>query len=271
MQTICDDIRSFLLLATTEGLIMVDNGEVVIITGGANGIGRVYAHELAAKGYRVVIADLADTAPTVEEIKKGGGKALGVALDVSSEASTLAMAERVMKEWERIDVLINNAAYFSDIRKAPFAELTVDEWRKALDVNVIGTWLCAKAVVPAMRKRSYGKIINTSSMTVPTGVPGFLHYVASKSAIIGLTNALAREVGADGICVNTISPCYVPHNSAYVAKQEDAMGAAIIQERVLRRAMTPNDLVGTILHLVGHGSDFVTGQNFYVNGGRVFN
>jgi 3-oxoacyl-[acyl-carrier protein] reductase len=181
------------------------------------------------------------------------------------------MVRRVTSEWNRIDVLINNAAYFSDITKTPFAELTVEQWRKALDVNVIGTWLCAKAVVPVMRERGYGKIINTSSMTVPTGVPGFLHYVASKSAILGLTNSLAREVGGYGICVNTISPCYVPHNSDYVAKQDDAMGAAIIQERVIRREMTPDDLVGTILHLAGHGSDFVTGQNFYVNGGRVFN
>ena len=250
---------------------MAGNEEVVIVTGAAKGIGRVYARALAAAGYRLVIADLADTSSAVGEIKKSGGQALGVALDVASEESTCAMVSRVMDEWNRIDVLINNAAYFTDITKTPFMELTVEQWRKALDVNVIGTWLCAKAVVPVMRERGYGKIINTSSMTVPTGVPGFLHYVASKSAIIGLTNSLAREVGGHGICVNTISPCYVPHNSDYVAKQDDAMGAAIIQERVIRREMTPDDLVGTILYLTGHGSDFVTGQNFYVNGGRVFN
>lgn len=249
---------------------MADNEEVVIVTGGANGIGRVYSRALAAKGYRVVVADLAETGPTVNEINESGGQALGVTLDVSSEELTYAMARRVTDEWNRIDVLINNAAYFSEITKTPFMELTVEQWRKAMDVNVIGTWLCAKAVVPIMRKRGYGKIINTSSMTVPTGVPGFLHYVASKSAIIGLTNSLAREVGEYGISVNTISPCYVPHNVDYVAKQDSAMGEAIIRERIIRREMTPDDMVGTILYLTGHGSDFVTGQNFYVNGGRVF-
>jgi 3-oxoacyl-[acyl-carrier protein] reductase len=263
-------MHHFLRLATTGEVIMASNEEVVIVTGGANGIGRVYALALAAQGYRVVVADLADTAATVGEITKSGGQALGVTLDVSSEESATAMAERVADEWKRIDVLINNAAYFSELKKSPATDLTVELWRKVLDVNVIGTWLCAKAVIPVMRKRRYGKIINTSSMTVSTGVPGFLHYVASKSAIIGLTNALAREVGDDGILVNTISPCYVPHNSDYVAKQDGKMGAAIVQERILRREMTPEDLVGTILYLVGHGSDFVTGQNFYVNGGRVF-
>lgn len=250
---------------------MPNNGnEVVIVTGGAKGIGRTYSYALAEAGYRVAIADLADPSEVVAEIVENGGQALAVHVDVASPESTEAMARTVVDTWGRIDGLVNNAAYFTAIRKAPFDELTVEEWETAFRVNVLGTWLCCKAVFPAMREQGYGKIVNTSSMVVPTAVPMFLHYVASKSAIVGLTRSLAHEVGQYGIAVNTISPCYVPHDSSYVAKQEKDMGAAIVRQRAFKREMTRDDLVGTLLYLIGHGSDFVTGQNLFVNGGRAF-
>lgn len=244
--------------------------EVVVVTGGANGIGRAYSLALANEGYRVAVADIADPAEVVEEIDSGGGEAFAVRVDVAEPESTSRMAAAVAERWGRIDGLINNAAYFTAIRKAPFHELTVEEWDRAHEVNVRGTWLCCKAVFPHMRERGYGKIINTSSMVVPTAVPDFLHYVSSKSSIIGLTRALAREVGPYGIAVNTVSPCYVPHDPSYVAKQDDAMGDLIVSQRIFQREMTQHDLVGTMLYLIGHGSDFVTGQNLYVNGGRAF-
>lgn len=121
-----------------------------------------------------------------------------------------------------------------------------------------------------MRERGYGKIVNTSSMTVPSGIPGFLHYVASKAAIVGLTRSLARELGEWNIAVNTISPDYVPHDEGYRSRQPEGMGDAIVQQRAFKREQVPEDMVGTILYLVGRGSDFVTGQNLYVNGGRLF-
>lgn len=244
--------------------------EVVIVTGGAKGFGREYSLALAGHGYRVAVADLNDPGDVVADIESAGGEALGVTVDVADESSTIAMAKAVTDAWGRIDGLVNNAGYFSSIEKKPFWELTVSDWEVANRVNVIGTWLCAKAVFPSMREKGYGKIVNTSSMTVPTAVPGFLHYVASKSAIVGLTRSMAREAGPFGINVNTISPCYVPHDASYVDRQEEEVGAMIIAERSIKREMTPDDLVGTLLHLVGHGSDFVTGQNFYVNGGRAF-
>lgn len=244
--------------------------EVVVVTGGAKGLGCVYSHALASRGYRVAVADIADPAEVVDAINDKGGEAIPVHVDVAAAESTSQMAEAVAAQWGRIDGLVNNAAYFTAIRKAPFDQLTVDEWDRAHEVNVRGTWLCCKAVFPYMRDRGYGKIVNTSSMVVPTAVPDFLHYVSSKSAIIGFTRALAREVGQYGIAVNTISPCYVPHDSSYVAKQDDAMGDMIISQRIFQREMTRDDLVGTILYLIGHGSDFVTGQNLYVNGGRAF-
>ncbi|MFC7550677.1 SDR family NAD(P)-dependent oxidoreductase [Plantactinospora sp. GCM10030261] len=247
----------------------VDN-EVVIVTGGGKGIGRAYALALAQAGYRVAVADIADPSVVVTEINDNGGQAMAVHVDVAVAESTGHMARTVVDRWGQIDGLINNAAYFTTVRKKPFDELTVDEWDIAFQVNVRGTWLCCKSVFPYMRDRGYGKIVNTSSMVVPTAVPYFLHYVSTKSAIIGLTRALAREVGRHGIAVNTLSPCYVPHDPTYVAKQDDAMGTAIVQERIFKREMRPDDLIGTMLYLIGHGSDFVTGQNLYVNGGRAF-
>jgi 3-oxoacyl-[acyl-carrier protein] reductase len=120
-----------------------------------------------------------------------------------------------------------------------------------------------------MKRQRSGKIVNTSSATVASGVPGFLHYVASKAAIVGLTRALARELGEWGITVNTVSPDYIPHDPGYHARQRE-MAGFIRDQRCLKRDATPEDVVGTILYLAGHGSDFVTGQDLWVNGGRLF-
>jgi 3-oxoacyl-[acyl-carrier protein] reductase len=235
------------------------NGEVVIVTGGARGIGLAYVEALRREGYAVVVADL-------DESDAGD---LFVGVDVADRESTEAMAAAVVDRFGRIDALVNNAGYFTQIVKKPFEELTVEEWDRAFAVNVRGTWLCARAVAPTMKAQRAGKIVNTSSMTVPSGIPGFLHYVASKSAIVGLTRALARELGEWNVCVNTISPDYVPHDAAYAARQPE-MAGILAQQRAFKRDAVPEDLVGTLLYLVGHGSDFVTGQDFWVNGGRLF-
>jgi 3-oxoacyl-[acyl-carrier protein] reductase len=242
---------------------------VAIVTGAAQGLGRTYALALAAEGHRVVVADVLETAPVVGHIEDGGGVALGVTTDVSSEAATTALAEATLKRFHRIDVLVNNAAIFTSIVKKPFDELTVEEWDRMFAVNVRGTWLCCKAVAPAMKRQRSGKIVNVSSMTVPGGMPLFLHYVSSKAAIIGLTRALARELGEWNICVNTLSPDYIPWDEEYAGRQPE-MAANIAAQRSFRRDMVPGDLVGTLLWLCSSGSEFVTGQNIWVNGGRLF-
>jgi 3-oxoacyl-[acyl-carrier protein] reductase len=234
--------------------------EVAIVTGGARGLGLAYVEGLKGAGYDVVVADLTDS----------DAGDLHVRVDVSDRASAEAMAAAVLDRFGRIDILINNAGYFTQIVKKPFEELTDEEWDLAFSVNVRGTWLCCRAVAPTMKAQRSGKIVNTSSMTVPSGIPGFLHYVASKSAIVGLTRALARELGEWGICVNTISPDYVPHDPEYSGRQPE-MAALIAGQRAFKRDGVPEDLVGTILFLAGHGSDFVTGQDLWVNGGRLFN
>jgi 3-oxoacyl-[acyl-carrier protein] reductase len=243
--------------------------DVVIVTGGAKGIGLAYVRGLAAAGYRVVVADLNDPSAVVEELSRDGADVLGVQVDVADEAATQAMADRVLERYGRVDALVNNAGYFTAIVKQDFDAISLEEWELAYRVNATGTWLCTKAVVPAMRRQGRGKIINTSSMTVPSGVPGFLHYVASKGAVVAMTRALARELGPSGITVNTISPDYIPHDESYAGRQPE-MADFISSQRCLRRDQVPEDMVGTLLYLVGRGSDFVTGQDHWVNGGRLF-
>ena len=233
---------------------------VVIVTGSASGLGRTYCRELAAAGWTVVGADLAET----EDV------ALSVVTDVSDRAQTERLAEEALERFGRIDALVNNAAYYTAIVKRPFEEIDDDEWTKVFDVNVRGAWLCARDVAPAMRRQGYGKIVNVSSMTVPTAPPGFAHYVASKAAIVGLTRALARELGEDGISVNTLTPDYIAFDRDYDNRQLE-MADALAAQRIFSRAQAPEDMVGALLFLLGPGSDFVTGQNIWVNGGRAFN
>jgi 3-oxoacyl-[acyl-carrier protein] reductase len=232
---------------------------VVIVTGAASGLGAVYCRELRAAGYTVVGADVAPVADVD----------LDVTVDVTDRAATERLADAVLERFGRIDALVNNAAVYSTIVKKPFEEIADDEWARVFDVNVKGAWLCARAVAPAMRRQGRGKIVNVSSMTVPTAPPGFAHYVASKAAIVGLTRALARELGADGICVNTLTPDYIAFDRDYDNRQPE-MAAALAAQRVFAREQTPEDMIGALLFLVGPGSDFVTGQNIWVNGGRAF-
>ena len=233
--------------------------DVVIVTGAASGLGAVYCRELSAAGYTVVGADVAPV----------DGVDLGVEVDVTDRASTEELAEQVLERFGRIDGLVNNAAVYSTIVKKPFEEITEEEWDRVLAVNVKGAWLCTRAVAPAMRRQGRGKVVNVSSMTVPTAPPGFAHYVASKAAIVGLTRALARELGPDGICVNTLTPDYIAFDRDYDNRQPE-MAPTLASQRIFAREQVPEDLVGALLFLVGRGSDFVTGQNIWVNGGRAF-
>ena len=233
--------------------------DAVIVTGAASGLGAVYCRELAAAGYTVVGADLAP----VDDVD------LAVEVDVTDRASTEELARHVVERFGRIDALVNNAAVYSTIVKKPFEEISDDEWDHVLAVNVKGAWLCARAVAPAMRRQGRGKIVNVSSTTVPTAPPGFAHYVASKAAIVGLTRALARELGADGICVNTLTPDYIAFDRDYDNRQPE-MASTLAAQRIFAREQTPEDMVVALLFLLGPGSDFVTGQNISVNGGRAF-
>ena len=189
---------------------------------------------------------------------------------MSDEASVTRLVDAAVAEFGGVDVLVNNAAYFSPIVKKPFEEITVEEWDKAFAVNVRGAWLCARAVSPVMKRSGWGRIINTSSMTFHGGgIGGFAHYVSTKAAIVGLTRSLAKELGPHGIVVNTISPDYVEHEGELFQRQPE-MAGILAQQRAIQRPGTMEDLAGPVLFLAGDAVGFITGQDIWVNGGRIF-
>ena len=242
-------------------------GRVAIVTGGARHIGAAYCRRLAEEGAAVVIADILDDARVAEEIRSKGGHALSLRVDVSNEEDTNRIALETVKAFGRIDILVNNAAIFINIQRHPFYEITAEEWDRTSAVNIKGPFLCAKAVFPKMKEQRSGKIINISSSTAYWGTPSFLHYVASKAALIGMTRSLAREVGEFGICVNAIAPGLVEHEGQTAPK---ALTELQLKARSIKRLQTPEDLLGTLIFLASSDSDFMTGQTIVVDGGSVF-
>jgi NAD(P)-dependent dehydrogenase (short-subunit alcohol dehydrogenase family) len=211
-----------------------------------------------------------DTAPVAARIEAAGGVALALKTDVTSAASVQAMVDATVQRFGRIDVLVNNAAMFGSIKLKPFEQIESDEWDKLMAVNVRGSFECAKAVAPVMRKQRYGKIINVASGTVFKGTPMFLHYVTSKGAVVAMARCLARELGNDNICVNTLAPGLTM--SANVLGNDDwhgGIGAANVATRCFKREQLPDDLTGTLVYLASGDSDFVTGQVIVVDGGSV--
>lgn len=246
------------------------NGKVAIVTGGARGLGKAFALRLSSEGARVAIADMLDAKEVVNAIVGAGGESLGLYTDVSEEDSTKEMVRRVLERFGRIDVLVNNAGVFALLGKKPFYEISAEEWDEVMRVNLKGPFLCCKAVYPQMKKQRKGKIINISSGTFFTGTPYFMHYVASKGGVVALTRVLAREVGNDGICVNTVAPGLtlseaVKGNPMFPEEQlKISVGG-----RCIKREEVPKDLTGTIIFLSSDDSDFITGQTFVVDGGYV--
>ena len=246
------------------------DGRVVIVTGGAKGIGRAYCRALAEHGAAVVVADLSDASETVHEVTSLGSEAMQLRVDVSDVAQTEEMAASTVATYGRIDGLVNNAGFFMEAARVLMEDVSPDEWDRCFAVNVKGTWLCSRAVTPTMKAQGSGKIVNISSTTVNDGTLRFLHYVSSKSAVVGLTRAMARELGPHGIAVNTITPDYIPHNEEYASARPE-IDVAIRARRAFARTQVPEDVVGTLIYLMSPMSDFVTGQNIFVNGGSSFN
>lgn len=240
----------------------------IIVTGGAGDLGRAYCLGLAAEGAGVVVADLSDPAPVVADVTAAGGTAIGVTVDVADPASVDRMVETTLETFGRVDGLINNAALFKTVTVGAFEDIPIEEWDDVMAVNVRGPWLCSRAVIAPMRAAGSGRIINISSNTAWKGVPGFLHYVTSKSAMIGFTRALAREVGGSGITVNTVAPDYIPDD--FLLGAHPGHNDAVVAQRSMPRTQTPDDMVGTIVFLCGAGAAFITGQSLLVNGGSHF-
>ena len=245
-------------------------GRVAIVTCGGHGIGKAYARRLAEEGAKLVIAELDGAAGerVAAELARSGAEVLAVRTDVSEQASAQEMARRTIERFGRIDVLVNNAAIFATVpmSRAPFDQIDPAEWDRMMAVNLRGTWLACRAVVPQMRQQRYGKIINISSGTALKGTGSRIHYVTSKAGILGFTRTLAMELGKDNICVNCIAPGSTlseenPDESILKYRQ----GAAAT--RALQRMQKPEDLVGAVAFFASADSDFITGQTLVVDGG----
>lgn len=250
----------------------LDN-KVAIVTGAAQGIGAIYAKALAAEGAKVVLTDMLDCAPVAAEIEATyqGSETLVLATDVSDEKATQDMVDQTVERFGRLDILVNNAAIFGTITPGPFEDIDVAEFDKVMAVNVKGPWLCTKAATPVMRQQGSGKIINIASGTVFKGSPNLLHYVSSKGAVIAMTRSLSRELGEDGICVNTIAPGLTMSENVLDSEEHMAYRDANRASRALKRYQTPDDLIGALIFLSSQDSDFMTGQCMVVDGGSANN
>ena len=245
-------------------------GKVAIVTGAGGGIGKALATRLATDGASVVVIDLQKFDLSAAEIAKTtGARTLGLQADVSNEKDVERMAAETVKAFGRIDILVNNAAVFSSLKLKPFEQIGVEEWRKVMDVNILGVALCCRACVPHMRKAGGGRIINLASGAPLKGVPLFLHYISSKGAVIAMTRGLARELGKDGITANALAPGFTLSENLLSKEDHVRSGAVTRMTRAIQRDETPEDLVGAVSFLASADAAFITGQTLVVDGGSA--
>lgn len=245
------------------------DGRVVIVTGAGRGIGRSYAVAVAHAGAAVVAADLEVDAvmALTDELSAVGHRCLPVEVDVADESSTLAMAETAEAAFGRIDGLVNNAAMYAGLELRGPMDIPVDEWDRVMAVNVRGSFLCARAVVPAMRRAGGGSIVNQSS-TGAWGSAALTHYTSSKAAVIGLTRSLAKSFGGDDIVVNCIAPGQIGTEATYGLIPRERLERMSASQPISRTGI-PDDLCGAVVFLLGDGTRFMTGQVLVIDGGLV--
>lgn len=244
---------------------------VVVITGAAQGLGRAYALRLGAMGHSIVAMDLKGDAleRVASEVRATGAECLPLVADVGDEQSVSAAAAAIDTRFGRADVLINNAAIFSTLKMRPFEDIPLDEWSRVLHVNVTGTMLMVRALLPLMRRHRWGRIVNVSSAAVLMGRPHYLHYTTSKAAVIGMTRSMARELGVDGITVNVLLPGATETEIERATVTPEQKRAQIAMRSIPREENT-EDVTGAVIFLVSEESRFVTGQSLVVDGGLTF-
>ena len=248
------------------------DSKVVVITGAARGLGQEYARQFARRGAQILVSDLRECDETLAIIKSEGADGIAVSADVTDATSTMEMAKVAAKQFGGIDVLINNAALYGSLKFAPFDQLDEAEWDATMNVNVKGIWQCCKAVLPAMKERGAGSIVNISSLAATYGMPNGLHYTTSKAAVIGATRGLARELGRYNIRVNAVAPNVVNTEATgevFGAKRDKIIDVTIAQQSI-RKPLETEDIVGAVLYLSSDHSKLTTGQTIMVDGGTVF-
>jgi NAD(P)-dependent dehydrogenase (short-subunit alcohol dehydrogenase family) len=240
-------------------------GRTAVVTGAASGIGQASAVRLASEGARVVLVDIADCGETTRMAANAGGEAVGVVCDVSSPESVEELRSEVVGSGGGADILVHSAAIAPF---QPFAEITFEDWRRTIRINLDSTFLMVSTFVPAMRARGWGRVICLASGTFHLGSPNQVHYVASKGGVIGLVRSLATEVGPDGVTVNAIAPGLIKTQGT-LAGPHAGMGLfeRTVARQVVRRTGLPEDLMGLVSLLASDESSFITGQTILTDGG----
>ena len=236
--------------------------KVVIVTGGVGEIGSAIARRLVEEGAKVVIADIVDGSDLEAELNDIG-EAKYVKADVGSEDDTQRLAEEAVNAFGRIDVLVNNAGIYTG---KPFEEITLEDWRKRMNVNLEGPFLCTKAVLPAMKEQGKGKIINMGSDTVWMGTPGMTHYVASKGGLLGMTRALANELGPLGVTTVYVTPTLLDTPGTREAFMQEHFDY-VIGHTPIGKFEKPEDITGLITFLCSDEAEWINGAAINIGGG----
>ncbi len=241
-------------------------GRVAVVTGAGRGIGAATARLFAEAGAQVALLDRngAGVTHTAEEIALAGGEALSFETDITDAFAVERVLDRVVDEWEKLEILVNNAAIVKD---APLEEMTDEEWQETLDVNLRGTMVCTRAAVPHMRSRKFGRILCAASAGPRAGFPGQTAYAASKAGIVGMTQTWARELAPDGITANAVAPGLVDSDLGRALPSEELAG--ILKRLPARRLGRPEEVAGVYLFLASDLASFINGAVVGVDGGLL--
>ena len=243
--------------------------KVAIVTGARRGMGRTHALALASAGAKVVVSDISmeDCESVVKEIKENGGEALAVKCDVSKKEEVERMVKSAIDKWGRADILINNAGI---VQFKPFIELTEEDWSKTIDINLKGYFLCAQAAAKEMIKQKSGVIVNIASVAMGqqgVGMPGIVHYCASKGGIAAMTEALAAELAPYNIRVNAVAPGAIETPMMESAKQDPKILEGTLSRIPMHRFGKPEEVSNLVLFLASDGSSYMTGSTVVIDGG----
>lgn len=246
---------------------MLLENKIALVTGAGRGIGRQIALKMASQGASIIIADIDEKTmeDARQEVESLGVKAMAVKMDISDQDSVQAAVDKMLEEFGRIDILVNNAAIF---RKAPFLEMSLEQWKQTTDINLTGLFNVTRAVAPGMAERGSGAIISIASVDAFQGCRDYSHYAMTKAGVVGLSRTLAQELGPHGVRVNVIAPGIML--TEMTRDRVEANKEAYLARVPIGRIGVPEDIANAALFLASEMSSYITGQVIHVNGGMYF-